>query len=146
MSNFKLILLPLILAIIYLGGCSKSPAANSPATSGIVGTWNNSSERDIYKTGNTTTQDTSYSIPAGESRITYTAGGQYTNYESGVQNSTGSYTLSGSSLIQINTQNPAGIHDSVITLNAHSLVVTHSDTAYAASPVSITQNIFSFTR
>ena len=128
-SAFKTISL-LLLIITLLAGCKKSAT--------IWGTWQQTSVRQIDRSGDSTTYDMTSYITTGGVVFTFTVGGGYFS-----TNSTGSYTRSGNVLQLIDTAYTPhrSVYFTITTLTDQLLVLQKTDTI-STSPLMTVQYIY----
>jgi Lipocalin-like domain len=141
---FKLLVLIIAAASIWLAGCKKtSPAAEAPT---IVGTWGLDSEMQYGKSNNVFFRDTAFAANSANSfAITFSADGYYTEY-TGSNIISSAYTVNGNTLSFYDTSGGQNTWlRYMMSLTTNKLQLSAADTIHGTSDT-IFGVVFTFTR
>jgi hypothetical protein len=140
MKNIKinLLLLAVLSALIYLAGCSQT---SNSASSQLVGTWTQTTDRQVVKVNGSVVHDTTVNLPA---TLTMTSGGSFvTPYY------TTTYTVSGSQITVYAPGQPTVIGNvlNIQVLDNHNFQYMIVDSPYGTGPTArVTYDTHTLTR
>jgi len=135
-NNLKISLITIVFFSVIIAGCKKNNAS-------LVGTWSFNTQREILKTSNVTTFDTTVNMGSG-TMVTFTSGGKY-NTTGTIGLDSGTYAQNSGKLTLNSASGSTPMVMLINLLSDHNLTLEQRDTG-SSVPVTTAQYIFNLSR